>query len=141
MPAFETLIDVVELTLSFGRVLSLNAVSMTVGRGELLALIGPNGAGKTSRLNCINGFYRPDSGTIAFKEKDITRVPLHMRAHMGIAAYAYIMENGRVVLDGPSEKVRQNEDVKEFYLGLTGLGEKKSYPEVKHYKRRKRWLG
>jgi branched-chain amino acid transport system ATP-binding protein len=45
------------------------------------------------------------------------------------------------VPDGPSEKVRQNEDVKEFYLGLTGLGEMKSYRDVKHYKRRKRWLG
>jgi branched-chain amino acid transport system ATP-binding protein len=71
----------------------------------------------------------------------ILLVEQNARAALGIAAYAYIMENGRVVLDGPSEKVRQNEDVKEFYLGLTGLGEKKSYRDVKHYKRRKRWLG
>jgi branched-chain amino acid transport system ATP-binding protein len=46
-----------------------------------------------------------------------------------------------VVLDGPSEKVRENEDVQEFYLGLTGVDERKSYRDVKHYKRRKRWLG
>jgi branched-chain amino acid transport system ATP-binding protein len=72
MPNSETLIDVVDLSLSFGGVLSMNAVSMTVGRGELLALIGPNGAGKTSLLNCINGFYRPDSGSVSFKGKDIT---------------------------------------------------------------------
>jgi len=57
-----------------------------------------------------------------------------------IASYGYVMENGRVVLDGPSEKLRENEDIKEFYLGLSQVG-KKSYREVKHYKRRKRWLG
>jgi branched-chain amino acid transport system ATP-binding protein len=50
------------------------------------------------------------------------------------------MENGRIVLDGPTADLRENEDVKEFYLGLSAIG-KKSYHEVKHYKRRKRWLG
>jgi branched-chain amino acid transport system ATP-binding protein len=56
-----------------------------------------------------------------------------------IAQYGYIMENGRVVLDGDSQILRDNQDVKEFYLGLTEIG-KKSYRDVKHYKRRKRWL-
>jgi branched-chain amino acid transport system ATP-binding protein len=55
------------------------------------------------------------------------------------ADYGYILENGRIVLDGPAESLRQNEDVKEFYLGLAGE-RRKSYREVKHYKRRKRWL-
>ncbi len=55
------------------------------------------------------------------------------------AHYGYILENGRVVLDGSAEELRQNEDVKEFYLGLSASG-RKSYREVKHYKRRKRWL-
>jgi branched-chain amino acid transport system ATP-binding protein len=50
------------------------------------------------------------------------------------------MENGKIVLDGPAEKVMENEDIKEFYLGLTEVGKKKSYRNVKHYKRRKRWL-
>lgn len=71
----------------------------------------------------------------------ILLVEQNARAALAVADYAYVMENGRVVLDGPSEKVRENEDVKEFYLGLTGIGEKKSYRDVKHYKRRKRWLG
>ena len=57
-----------------------------------------------------------------------------------IAVYAYVMENGRIVMDGPAEKVRDNPDVKEFYLGLGELGTRKSYKDVKHYKRRKRWL-
>ena len=55
------------------------------------------------------------------------------------AKYGYILENGRVVLDGTAEALRDNEDVKEFYLGLSSGG-RKSYRDVKHYKRRKRWL-
>ena len=59
---------------------------------------------------------------------------------LGVSSFGYVMENGRMVLDGPSEKLLENEDIKEFYLGL-GQVSKKSYKEVKHYKRRKRWLG
>ena len=58
---------------------------------------------------------------------------------LGIAQYGYIMENGRVVLDGDAKTLYDNEDVREFYLGLTEIG-KKSYRDVKHYKRRKRGL-
>ena len=61
-------------------------------------------------------------------------------AALGIAGYGYILENGRVVLNGPAEKLRDNEDVQEFYMGLSAVGSKKSYREVKHYRRRKRWL-
>jgi branched-chain amino acid transport system ATP-binding protein len=57
---------------------------------------------------------------------------------LSIAHYGYIMENGRIVLDGDPDKLRANEDVKEFYLG--GGGEAKSYKNLKFYKRRKRWL-
>ncbi len=56
------------------------------------------------------------------------------------ARHAYVMENGRVVLDGDAATISGNEDVKEFYLGLTAVGQRKSYRDVKHYKRRKRWL-
>jgi branched-chain amino acid transport system ATP-binding protein len=59
---------------------------------------------------------------------------------LGIADYAYIMENGRIVLEGNPADLRQNADVREFYLGLTEVGVRKSYRNVKHYKRRKRWL-
>lgn len=75
------------------------------------------------------------------EKMSILLVEQNARAALGISSYAYVMENGRVVLDGPAEKVSQNEDVKEFYLGLTGVGKKKSYRDVKHYRRRKRWLG
>jgi branched-chain amino acid transport system ATP-binding protein len=57
-----------------------------------------------------------------------------------IAEHGYVMENGRIVLDGPAEALRENADIKEFYLGLTEVGARRSYREVKHYRRRKRWL-
>jgi branched-chain amino acid transport system ATP-binding protein len=59
---------------------------------------------------------------------------------LDIADYGYVMENGRIVLDGPAAALRANADVKEFYLGLNELGTRKSYRDVKRYRRRKRWL-
>ena len=60
---------------------------------------------------------------------------------LAIASYGYIMENGKIVIDGPTEKLTANEDVQEFYLGVGGAeGETRSYRDIKHYKRRKRWL-
>jgi len=70
----------------------------------------------------------------------ILLVEQNARAALGIAADGYVMENGRVVLAGPAEKLRDNENVREFYLGLSAVGSKKSYREIKHYRRRKRWL-
>lgn len=98
----------------------------------------------------------PSLGLAPLLVKEIFRVISEMRADEGmaillveqnarmalsVADYAYVMENGRVVLDGPAEQLAENEDIKEFYLGLTSVGERKSYRDVKHYKRRKRWLG
>jgi len=62
-------------------------------------------------------------------------------AALSISDYGYVLENGRVVLDGSSDSLKDNEDIKEFYLGLSKVGERKSYRGVKHYRRRKRWLG
>ena len=55
------------------------------------------------------------------------------------ADYGYILENGRIVMDGPANELASNEDVKEFYLGISGAG-RKSFRDAKHYRRRKRWL-
>ncbi|MEJ5378518.1 MAG: ATP-binding cassette domain-containing protein [bacterium] len=81
----ELCLRVRNLSLSFGGVSALQNVDLELQEGELLALIGPNGAGKTCLLNCINGFYKPDSGKIIYKGKDITFLPLHTRAHLGMA--------------------------------------------------------
>jgi branched-chain amino acid transport system ATP-binding protein len=71
----------------------------------------------------------------------ILLVEQNVRAALGIADYGHVLENGRIVLSGPAESLRDNEDVREFYMGLSSVGSQKSYREVKHYRRRKRWLG
>jgi branched-chain amino acid transport system ATP-binding protein len=74
------------------------------------------------------------------QKTSVLLVEQNVRVALGIAHYGYVMENGRIVLDGTAEFLQNNEDVKEFYLGLSAMGAKKSYRDVKHYKRRKRWL-
>ena len=68
-------------------------------------------------------------------------VEQNTRVALELADYGYVMESGRVVLEGPSVNLKSNEDVREFYLGLTVDGERKSFRDMKHYRRRKRWLG
>jgi branched-chain amino acid transport system ATP-binding protein len=76
----------------------------------------------------------------AEQKTSVLLVEQNVRIALSIAHYGYVIENGRVVLDGTVDFLKNNEDVKEFYMGLSALGTKKSYREVKHYKRRKRWL-
>jgi len=75
------------------------------------------------------------------KEEGTTILLVEQNANLAlqVADYAYIMEGGKVVLDGECEELRNNPDVKEFYLGQSDAG-KKSFKDIKHYKRRKRWL-
>jgi branched-chain amino acid transport system ATP-binding protein len=70
----------------------------------------------------------------------ILLVEQNARRALEIADYGYVMENGRIVLAGLGDELRRNPDVQEFYLGLGESGERRSYRDVKHYKRRKRWL-
>ena len=70
----------------------------------------------------------------------ILLVEQNARLALSVARYAYVLENGRVVMDGDSEKLRENPDIRDFYLGLTDLGTRKSFRAIKHYKRRKRWV-
>jgi branched-chain amino acid transport system ATP-binding protein len=76
------------------------------------------------------------------REQKLTVLLVEQNATMAlaIADHGYVMENGRIVLDGTADQLRDNADIKEFYLGLTEVGARKSYRDVKHYKRRKRWL-
>ena len=76
------------------------------------------------------------------RQEKLTVLLVEQNAAMAltIAEHGYVMENGRIVLDGPVAALRENPDVKEFYLGLTEVGARRSYRDVKHYKRRKRWL-
>ncbi len=76
------------------------------------------------------------------QEEKVSILLVEQNAFMALAVsdYGYIMENGRIVLDGPSAKLMENDDVKEFYLGIKEDDQRKSFATVKHYKRRKRWL-
>ena len=78
------ILETENLKLSFGKVMALNGVTVGVREGEILAVIGPNGAGKTCLLNCLSGFYRPDSGQVFFEGRGVTKISPHLRAQMGI---------------------------------------------------------
>jgi branched-chain amino acid transport system ATP-binding protein len=80
-----------------------------------------------SRLN------REENLAVLLAEQNVT-------VALKYAQHGYVMETGRIVLDGDAKTISENEDVKEFYLGLSGVGQRKSYRDVKHYRRRKRWL-
>jgi branched-chain amino acid transport system ATP-binding protein len=78
-------IETRELRLAFGGVRAIDGLSFAVERGEVFAIIGPNGAGKTSVFNLLSRVYAPDAGRIVFDGSDITRLPPHRVAHLGIA--------------------------------------------------------
>jgi branched-chain amino acid transport system ATP-binding protein len=71
----------------------------------------------------------------------ILLVEQNAEAALTIADHGYVLEDGRIVLEGPGHELRENQDVAEFYLGLAEVGDRRSYRDVKSYRRRKRWLG
>jgi branched-chain amino acid transport system ATP-binding protein len=81
----DMLLEVRDISLSFGGVRALSDVSFDIRKGEIRAIIGPNGAGKSSMLNCINGFYHPQKGTIAYKGVTRQQMRPHEAAAQGIA--------------------------------------------------------
>jgi branched-chain amino acid transport system ATP-binding protein len=94
-------LELSNISLSFGGVHALTDVSFDVKSGEILSIIGPNGAGKTCILNCINQFYHPQKGTITFNKQNITGVPSHKIAKLGISRTFQNIElfNGLTVQD------------------------------------------
>lgn len=81
----ETILRIAGLNKSFGGVTATDDVSLEVLEGETHAIIGPNGAGKTTLISQLSGLLAPDSGRISFKGQDITNLPAHQRAHVGLA--------------------------------------------------------
>lgn len=79
------LLTVSGLTRSFGAFRALDGVVVTLARAERLGIIGPNGSGKTTLINCIAGTLLPDAGTITFDGQEVTRLPAHRRARLGIS--------------------------------------------------------
>lgn len=78
-------LEVSALTRAFGGLVAVNAIDLTVQRGEIVGLLGPNGSGKTTALNLMSGLLRPDSGTIRFSGTDIAGLPAYRIARLGLA--------------------------------------------------------
>jgi branched-chain amino acid transport system ATP-binding protein len=89
--AGEPLLQVTRLSKSFGGVQAIMNVSFELAKGEILGVIGPNGSGKTTLVNLITGFVKPDTGMISFKGKDITALPPHKIANMGLTRTFQVM--------------------------------------------------
>jgi branched-chain amino acid transport system ATP-binding protein len=85
------ILQVREVTKTFGGILALNRVSFDVQKGDILGIIGPNGSGKTTLINCITGFIRMSAGKVHFKGKDISGKPAHRIADMGVTRTFQIM--------------------------------------------------
>jgi branched-chain amino acid transport system ATP-binding protein len=79
------LLDVHGLWMKFGSLAANRDVSFSVEEGQIVGLIGPNGSGKTTLFNCVSGLYKPTSGRVTFAGKDITGLPMHSIARMGLA--------------------------------------------------------
>ncbi|VBB41338.1 ABC transporter, ATP-binding protein [uncultured Desulfatiglans sp.] len=87
----EPILEIREVTKTFGGILALNRLSFNVNEGDVLGIIGPNGSGKTTIVNCITGFVKPSSGRIFFRGKEISGKPPHKIADMGVARTFQIM--------------------------------------------------
>lgn len=138
----ETILELKEVCKSFGGLLAVNKVNLSVGKGELRALIGPNGAGKTTLLNLINGVLPVSSGNIFFKGKEITNFSPYRISHLGIARTLQITSlfSGLTVYENiwtavqsrkkffnpliRAGKWKDVEEKTEFMLELTGLKDK-----------------
>lgn len=95
------LLELEKIQMWFGKVQALAGISLKVRRGEIHSIIGPNGAGKTVMMNCINGLYKPQRGTIYYQGKKINHLKPHQRASLGIARTFQKVEvfGGMTVLD------------------------------------------
>ena len=78
------MLEAEKLAIAFGGVRALAGVSVSVDRGELVGLIGPNGAGKTTLLRLLTGINVPDAGSVRFEGRDVTHMPIHLRARLGV---------------------------------------------------------
>ena len=85
-------------------------------------------------VSCLKQIHAAENMSMIIVEQNAN-------AALAVADYAYVLENGRIVMHGPKEELQKNQDIQEFYLGLSMDQDRKSFRDIKHYKRRKRWLG
>ena len=97
----EVLLELEDVHMSFGKVVALAGISLKVSKGEIHSIIGPNGAGKTVMMNCVNGLYHPQKGTISFRGRRINHLKPYQRAKLGMSRTFQKVEvfGGMTVLD------------------------------------------
>jgi branched-chain amino acid transport system ATP-binding protein len=121
----DTLLELENVHMYFGKVAALAGVDLRVRKGEIHSIIGPNGAGKTVMMNCINGLYQPQKGTIRYKDETVNSLKPHMRAQLGISRTFQKIElfGGMSVLDnirlGRHIHLKSGIFSGSFYLGKT----------------------
>jgi branched-chain amino acid transport system ATP-binding protein len=132
------LLKVENITKRFGGLIAVNGVSLEIAAGELIGMVGPNGSGKTTLYNVISGVCRPEEGRVVFEGKDITNLPAHRRAPMGIGrtfqiprpfSSATVRENVAIgamfgTLSG-EVSVDESLAIADHYLELVGLNHQK----------------
>ena len=132
------LLKVENVTKRFGGLIAVNSISLEIAPGELIGVVGPNGSGKTTLYNVISGVYPPEQGRVLFEGKDITSLPAHRRAPMGMGrtfqiprpfSSATVRENVAIgaMFGTLSGKVSVDESlaIANHYLGLVGLNHQK----------------
>ena len=132
----DVILDVKNISLSFGGVKALTDISFDVREHEIRSIIGPNGAGKSSMLNCINGVYHPQQGIITFRGKQFRDMNSREVAEMGVARTfqnlalfkgvvmdisdrVVVLDYGKKIGDGAPDEVRANPEVIKAYLGTS----------------------
>jgi branched-chain amino acid transport system ATP-binding protein len=125
----EVLLELEDIHMSFGKVAALAGVSLKIRRGEIHSVIGPNGAGKTVMMNCINGLYHPQQGSICYRGREINHLKPYQRAKLGIARTFQKVEvfGGMTVLDnirlGRHIHYKSGIASGSFYIGKTAKEE------------------
>lgn len=131
-----SLLRLENVTKRFGGLVAVDKMSLVIEPGEILGIVGPNGSGKTTLFNVINGVFYPEEGRVFFEDREITRLPVHKRASLGLGrtfqiprpfGSATVRENVAIgamfgTLAGKIS-VDESMDIADEYIGLVGLGE------------------
>jgi branched-chain amino acid transport system ATP-binding protein len=114
-----SVLEIRDLTIKFGGLTAIDGLSLKVDEWEIVGLMGPNGAGKTTAFNCITGFYKPTRGQVLYRGRDVTKVPPHRKAAMGIGRT--FQNVGMVKSETALENLLTAQHTKAGYAALHGI--------------------